>query len=256
MVKVILHGKLGEEIGSDWDLEVNSVSEALRAIDINTKKLRRWLIDNKDSFSYEILVNHNNLFSEDPNLKTLEDIKKSELCIDFKDKLKTIDIIPAIIGASFITKPITKILIGAAAVIGAIALGVFTPFLLPAVALGIAGLGLIAAGTSQLLSKPPPNVPFTAQQVDPINGTEGGATSYLFNGPVNTVGEGGPIPVGYGELLIGGNNIFSNYDNLYRVYKSDYNSTSLQYSLQGTDSYTFNSKGFLIDQNPVLVEPQ
>ena len=256
MVKVILHGKLGEEIGSDWDLEVESVSEALRAIDINTKKLRRWLIDNKDSFGYEILVNQNNLFSEQPNLNTLEDIKKSELCINFKDKLKTIDIVPTIIGASFIlNNPIAKIVIGAVAVIGAIALGVFTPFLLPAVALCFAGLGLIAAGTSQLLSKPPPNVPFSAQQVDPINGTEGGATSYLFNGPVNTVGEGGPIPVGYGELLIGGNNVFSNYDNLYRVYKSDYNSTSLQYSLQGTDSYTFNSKGFLIDQNPVLVEP-
>lgn len=255
MVRVTLHGKLGEEIGSDWDLEVSSVSEALRAIEANTMKLRRWLISNKDIFGYEILVNQNNLFLEQPNLNSLEDIKNSELCINFKDKLKTIDIVPVIIGADFIYKPIAKILIGAAAVIGAIALAVFTPFLLPAVAIGIAGLGLIAAGTSQLLSKPPPNVPFNAQQVDPIDGTEGGATSYLFNGPVNTVGEGGPVPVGYGELLIGGNNVFSNYDILYRAYKSDFNSTTLQYSLQGTDSYVFNSRGYLIDQQPTLVEP-
>lgn len=255
MVKVTLHGKLGEELGSNWELEVKSVSEAFRAIEANTKKFRKWLVDNKDSFGYEILVNQNNLFTEQPSLETLEDIKNSELMINFGDKLQTIDVVPMIIGAGFIFKPIAKIIIGAAAVIGAIALAVFTPFLLPAVALGIAGLGLIAAGTSQLLSKPPPNVPFNAQQVDPIEGTEGGATSYLFNGPVNTVGEGGPVPIGYGELLIGGNNVFSNYDILYRAYKSDFNSTTLQYSLEGTDSYIFNSRGYLIDQQPSLVEP-
>lgn len=255
MVKVTLHGRLGEEFNSEWDLEVTSVAEALRAIEANTRKFRKWLVQNKDIFAYEILVNQNNLFSEKPNLNSLEDIKNSELCVDFKDKIETIDIVPVIIGASFLYKPITKIIIGAAAVLGAIALGVFTPFLLPAVALGIAGFGLIVAGTSQLLSKPPPNVPFNAQQVDPIDGTEGGATSYLFNGPVNTVGEGGPVPVGYGELLIGGNNVFANYDILYRAYKSDFNSTTLQYSIEGTDSYLFNSRGFLISQEPSLVEP-
>lgn len=255
MVKVILHGKLGEELNSEWDLEVTSVSEALRAIEANTRKFRRWLVQNKDIFAYEILVNQENLFSEQPNLNSLEDIKNSELCIDFKDKIKTIDIVPVIIGAGFLKSAVAKIIIGVAVVIGAIALAVFTPFLLPALALGIAGLGLIAAGTSQLLSKPPPNIPFNAQQVDPINGSEGGATSYLFNGPVNTVGEGGPVPVGYGELLIGGNNVFSNYDITYRAYKSDFNSTSLQYSLEGQDSYSLNSRGFLIDQNPSLVEP-
>jgi predicted phage tail protein len=261
MVKVILHGSLGKEIGEEWEFEALSVSEALRAIEVNTKKLRKWLITNKDNYAFEILVNKSNLFSEQPELDSLEKIKNSELCIQFEDKIQTIDIVPMIIGAGFwdfkwlFDNPVAKIVVGASAVVGAIALGVYTPYLLPAVALGIAGLGLIAAGTSALLSKPPPSTPFSAKQADPIAGaSEGGATSYLFNGPVSTVGEGGPVPIGYGELIVGGNNVFSNYDILYRSFKTSSNSQTLQYSLEGTDSYFFNSNGFLAAQTPALSE--
>ena len=33
---VNLHGKLAEKFGSRWELEINSISEALRAINANT----------------------------------------------------------------------------------------------------------------------------------------------------------------------------------------------------------------------------
>ena len=36
-----------------------------------------------------------------------------------------------------------------------------------------------------------------------IDNGRGGTPSYLFDGPTNVVGEGGPVPVGYGRLLIG-----------------------------------------------------
>lgn len=254
MIKVNLHGKLGKDLGESWELEVSSVGEALRAIDANTKRLRQWLINYKDEYEYEILVDNQNLFLEKPSYKNIEEIKNSEFCLNLKDKVQIIDIVPTIIGSG----AVGKIIVGAAAVIGAIALAVFTPFILPAIALGFAGLGLIAAGTSELLSKPPPSIPFTAQQINPIEGGEGaagGPTSYLFNGPVNTIGEGGPVPIGYGELIVGGNNVFSNYDIIYRAYTSNYFDSSLQIDYQGSNQYLFNSKCYLIEQQPLRSLP-
>lgn len=253
MIRVNLHGKLGEDLGKSWDLDVSSVAEALRAIDANTRKLRQWLINYKDQYEYEILVDNKDLFTEKPEYKNIEEIKNSEFCLNLKDKIQTIDIVPSIIGSG----AVAKIFIGAAAIIGAVALAVFTPFILPAIALGFAGLGLIAAGTSELLSKPPPSVPFTAQQVNPIDGEgeSGGPTSYLFNGPVNTVGEGGPVPIGYGQLIIGGNNVFSNYEIIYRAYKSDFSDTTLQIDYQGDTQYLFNSRCYLINQQPLQSSP-
>jgi predicted phage tail protein len=244
---------LGEDLGESWDLDVSSVAEALRAIDANTRRLRQWLINYKDQYEYEILVDNQELFTEKPEYKNIEEIKNSEFCLNLKDKIKTIDIVPSIIGSG----AVAKIFVGAAVIIGAVALAVFTPFILPAIALGFAGLGLIAAGTSELLSKPPPSVPFTAQQVNPIDGEgeSGGPTSYLFNGPVNTVGEGGPVPVGYGQLIIGGNNVFSNYEIIYRAYKSDFSDTTLQIDYQGDTQYLFNSKCYLINQQSLQSSP-
>jgi predicted phage tail protein len=254
MIKVNLHGKLGKDIGESWELEVSSVAEALRAIDVNTKKFRQWIINYKDEYEYEILVDKENLFSEQPELKSLEDIKNSELCFNLNSKIKTIDIVPCVTGSG---GGVGKILLGGLAIVGAVALGVFTPFLLPAIALGIAGLGLIAAGTSELLSKPPPSVPYTAQQVNPIDGAgeAGGPTSYLFNGPVNTVGEGGPVPIGYGELVVGGNNVFSNYDILYRTYISNYDNSTLQIQYTGVSQHLFNSRCYLINQQSLQSLP-
>lgn len=259
MIKVNLHGKLGKDLGETWELEVSSVSEALRAIEANTRKLRQWLINYKDEYEYEILVDQENLFIKEPKFKSIEDAKNSEFFLNIENKVKKIDIIPRIVGSG---GGFGQILVGLLAMIAAITLviatgGLASPFVLPAVAVGIAGLGLVAAGVSQLLSKPPPSIPFTAQQVNPIEGEGevGGPTSYLFNGAVNTVGEGGPVPIGYGELIVGGNNVFSSYDIKYRVYRTDYNDTTLQLNYEGSNQYLFNSKCYLVTQEPLSSLP-
>jgi predicted phage tail protein len=256
MITVNLHGKLGEDLGETWELDVSSVAEALHAIDVNTKRLRHWLINYKDEYEYEILVDNNNLFTESPNFKNSEEIKNSEFYLNIKDKIKTIDVVPYIIGSG---GGFGKIAAGLGLIGGAILLAVFTPFILPAVAIGFAGLGLVAAGTSQLLSKPPPSIPFTAQQVNPIagEGESGGPTSYLFNGPVNTVGEGGAVPIGYGELIVGGNNVFSSYDIYYTSNISEgLNAVTLQPNPPSTfNTYLFNNKCYLFSQEKVQSLP-
>lgn len=250
MMKINLHGKLGQDIGESWELDVGSVAEAIRAIEANTGKLRKWLIDNLEIFHYEILINDEHLFSESKDFKTMEEIQNSELYLDIKNQIQKIDIIPVIVGAGFLGK-LFKIVTGVALIAAAIFVPVLAPFAIP---LAVAGLGLVAAGVSELLAKPPPNVPFTAQQADAIEGDAGGPSSYLFNGPKNTVGEGGPVPIGYGELIVGGHNIMSNYDFNIRAVKSNYDSTTYQASLYGSETYLFNNRGFLIDQSPTYIE--
>lgn len=255
MIKVNLHGKLGGDLGQEWDLDVKSVAEAFRAIEANTKKLRKWLVTYLNEYEYEIFVNSYSLITESKKFDSLEDIRNSELFCELDNKIHTIDIIPKIIGSG----AWGKVIGGTAGLAGAVLLGVFVPPAIPfAIALGVASVGLIAAGTSELLSKPPPSVPFTAQQVNPIQGeggVAGGPTSYLFNGPVNTMGEGGPVPIGYGQLTIGGNNVFSSYNILYRTFLSSYSDATLQLDYQGLEQYLFNSKGYLITQTPLQSSP-
>jgi predicted phage tail protein len=252
-MKINLHGKLGQDIGENWELDVVSVAEAIRAIEANTSKLRKWLIDNLEIFHYEILINNEHLFSESKDFKTIEEIKNSELFLNLENKIQTIDIIPVIVGAGFFSSvwKAFKIISGVALIAAAVFIPVLAPIAIPLV---FAGLGLIAAGVSELLAKPPPNVPFTAQQADAIEGDAGGPTSYLFNGPKNTVGEGGPVPIGYGELMIGGHNIMSNYDFNIRAVKTSFDSNTYQSLLFGSETYLFNNRGFLINQSPIYIE--
>jgi len=262
MIKVNLHGKLGQDIGESWDLEVSSVAEALRAIEINTKKLRKYLLNNLD-YGYEILINSTPLFSEIPDIKNIEEIKNTELFIILNEKIETIDIVPCLIGAdfwqsaiNFIKSPAGQITIGAIGLLGGVGIGFAFPSFTPlGISIGVASIGLITNGTSALLSKPPPNIPFTARQADPIAGTSAGANSYLFSGPSNTVGEGGPVPVGYGTLLVGGNNVYGNYNILYRAYVGKYDSVTEQSILEGDNQYIFNSRCYLISQSSLSSIP-
>lgn len=119
-------------------------------------------------------------------------------------------------------------------------------------------LGLVALGVSMLLMKPPPMV--SPQQIanpsadfEAAPGDGGGEPSYLFSGPVNTVGEGGPVPLGYGRLLIGSHQVFSSYDQLYRiqsrknVYSGSTPPADAGQENYPTKSYYFTHEGYPID---------
>jgi len=130
-------------------------------------------------------------------------------------------------------------------------------------------LGLVALGVSMLLMKPPPMVspqsianPSADFEASPDSG--GGEPSYTFNGPVNTVGEGGPIPLGYGRLIIGSHQVFSSYDQIYRiqsrnnVYESDGKAPigiGAGEKNYPTKSYYFDTQGYPITiQTPVAID--
>ena len=47
MRKIFLHGELGNSLGKEWDLEVDSVQEALWAIEANTSSLTDFFRNSK-----------------------------------------------------------------------------------------------------------------------------------------------------------------------------------------------------------------
>lgn len=217
MVDVELHGILTEKIRkSKWKLDVRSASEAIRAIEINTKQLYKTLIDlDKENIKYRVLINKKDfkcLKNEDEIKDDLDKVLNSNLLTSYEEsELKSVDIIPVIEGGGGFFNAIAGIFL---AVVGVALLFLPGTQILGA-ALLIAGIGLAASGFLSLLSSPPPYVApeFSAPNVAGSKG--GGGKSYLFDGPTNTAGEGGPIPIGYGRLLVGSKTISASYNTNY-----------------------------------------
>jgi predicted phage tail protein len=68
------------------------------------------------------------------------------------------------------------------------------------------GLAMFASGILQMLS-PTPEIPDYSGREKPDS-----RPSYLFDGPVNTTEQGGPIPLIYGEVLVGSTIISTSLD--------------------------------------------
>lgn len=204
LIQVRLHGHLGEAVGELYQLAVNSVAEAIRAVEVCSKhKLYKYLYEKERmGAKYQVLINESPFLSEKPldELKdiTIEDLGNSELKATRED-LQTIDIVPVLEvagGGDGTTKGAVGIVLG----VLLIAVGALATFVTPGLstALIIAGIGLVAAGVTVLLSKPPAFEDF--REIS----EKSGKSSYLFSGPLTRLREGGPIPVGYGRLIIGG----------------------------------------------------
>ena len=216
MVEVELHGILAEKVKkTKWNLSVNSVAEAIRAIEANTRILYKTLYElEKDNLKYRVLINKKDfkIFKNPDEIENdLEKAIYSNLTVSYKSEdLKSIDIIPIIEGAGGVLSAVAGIVL---TIIGVVLLFVPGGQIFGA-ALIIAGIGLTAAGFLSLLSSPPPFVApeFSSPEVAAKGG---GGKSYLFDGPTNTRGEGGPIPVGYGRLIVGSKTVSASFNTSY-----------------------------------------
>ena len=201
LTTIKFHGELGKAIGREiWKLSVNSVSEAMKAVQEQTKKLYTNLIENdKKNIKYRVLINGKDFVHDtSKNINELEGVEHSELVL--KRDLETIDVIPIIEGAGDSFGDVFTTIIGAVLVVASFF--VAGPM---GAALLMAGIGLMAAGIANLLTPMPEFEDF--RQIE-----GGGRPSYLFTGPANTVREGGPVFVGYGRLLVGSHVIQSSIE--------------------------------------------
>ena len=244
MTKITLHGNLSEKVGRKvWNLSVSSVKEAIRAIESQSKKLYKAFISNdKKDIKYRILINGKDfLFDESKNVNSVEGLNASELAMALP-KIKTIDFVPVFEGAGgggddggTDAKSIIAIVAG----IALIAFSFGNPALI------MAGIGLIAAGVTNLLTPKPKFDDF--EEIE----SGGGRKNELFSGPQNTIKEGGPVFVGYGRLLIGSHVIHStlktfDVKNGEEIDKSKYT----RYSYWGNEYYGLDYRNQILIPDP------
>lgn len=196
--KVILYGELAEKYGKSWSLDVSSPSEAVRALCANNPGFKSFLATSQDrGVGYKVMVgktylqNQNEIY--DPSGR--QDIKIIPVVLGAKkDGLAAI-----LIGAALlVAAPYAAAALSAGGTSGMVtgAAGMMVPATTSAVGTMVSGammnigVGLIKGGIAQALATTPEEIK------DDQN--------YSFNGAANTVAQGVPVPICYGQLMIGG----------------------------------------------------
>ena len=109
MVKVQLHGDLGKEFESSWELEVSSAGEALRAIESQSPNFKEYIINREanEGQRYYVAIDQQKL------------LKDEEFFCKFHKNTKKIDILPVVGGGGpgalvFLGKMLIAVAVGAA----------------------------------------------------------------------------------------------------------------------------------------------
>lgn len=178
MKKIVLYGELGRKFGKYWYLDVNSPAEAVRAIGVNRPDFVEYLMKaEENSVRFKVFAGKENPGPE-------------QLTNPLSDK-EVIRIVPVIAGAG----GMGMIIVGAILiVIGFFTYGATTKL----------GIMLVVAGIATLIVQHY-NKPKTREESeDPDN-----RPSFSFGGAVNTVMQGGCVPVCYGGPIEVGSYVVS-----------------------------------------------
>lgn len=190
MQKVRLVGEISK-FGSIWETECSSIRDIFKLIDCQTPGFRQHLVKATDA-GIDFSIQRGEDFLEYPEEMLLslgkEDIIITEVPTGAKSGQKKILAGAAIIALFFIGGG-PSVLAGEATKFLGMEMGKWAS--VAAYGTLTVGTNLALAGVTQLLAPGPET---DDQQ----------AEGYLFNGPVNTIAQGLPVPVCYGELLIGG----------------------------------------------------
>ncbi|MDE9475259.1 tail assembly protein [Xenorhabdus bovienii] len=170
-----LSGVLIPQFGREHKLAVSSTLEAIRALSVMIDGFEKFLLTAKErGLTFAVFIGKRNINRDELELSGEGDIR----------------IVPVIIGSK--KAGIFQTILGAVMVVA----GVFawaTPWGVPLV---MSGVSMMLGGVVQMLSPMPGGL---ARREDPDN-----KPSYAFGGPVNSVAQGNPVPIGYGKRRIGG----------------------------------------------------
>lgn len=200
--KVHLLGNLGEKFGPVWNVHCTTVSECLRLIECQADGFKKYLVD---------IANQGTNFA----VRTGEELigTGEELYMNVNAEDVYITEVPAgaggwgkiIVGALFIIAAVALTFatggailgglgisgasFGTTLAVGAANLGAFGLTQIAVMTLASIGLNLIMAGVNELMMPKP---------------DKGKSAGAFFSGPVNTIKQGQPVPLLYGELIVGG----------------------------------------------------
>lgn len=167
-----LAGHLGRKFGKEYKFDVNSPAEAIRALCSQVKGFKHYISEGKGKDKkFKVVVNDKPLENYD---KEMHSLQEGEIAI-----------VPYVRGSG------QKILGAVMFVVGAYLYWTGSGYAMMA-----AGMAMMAGGMMMMMTKPP-------NQMNAAEKDSSENRSYLFNGSVNTVQQGQPIPIGYGRLRIG-----------------------------------------------------
>jgi predicted phage tail protein len=179
---VRLYGPLGVRYGRVHHLAVANAAEAVRALCAMVPGFEREMMTSKDrGVGYAVFLGKKNIGENE---------------IYHPPGRDDIRIAPVIAGSK--RGGVFNFILGAALVVASFFIpagGAFGIAALSASAVGGLGLSLALGGLVQMLSPQP-------QGLAGVESPENGA-SYNFNGPVNVTAQGNPVPLLYGELIVG-----------------------------------------------------
>lgn len=182
MRDIVLYGHLGATFGKTFRMDVASPAEAIAALSANLRGFADYLRKHSAP-GYKILIGDRLLQGE------------QELMAVSKDA--PLRIVPVVGGAS----GAAQVILGAVLVVAGWAIAGFSAFtgwggIGYTIGMSISNFGfaMIAGGVVNMIIGTPEVKTRERPETNP---------SYTFNGAVNTVAQGNPIPVAYGEVLIG-----------------------------------------------------
>jgi predicted phage tail protein len=159
LTTIKFHGKFGKFMGREFKVKISSVKEAFRAVDsLSGRKFTKFFLEDKENLNadYRVLVNGKEMASSHSKIDTLEKATESELFMQ-NENLETIDIIPMVKGSDdfmsifIIIVGVILIATGVGSPEGFALLGMSSA--MTTTVLVVAGIGLIAAGISNLLTE-------------------------------------------------------------------------------------------------------
>ena len=173
MRTIRLYGSL-RKFGREFTLDVRTPAEAIKALCCQLNGFRQF-IEKHSEPGYVVKVGEDERGPEELQYPCA--------------KQEVIKLIPYVAGGN----ATTRIIIGAILIAATIASGgTLAP--MTATMLMSTGASLVLGGIAELLAPSPKSLSSNNKAYQP---------SYLFDGPVNTVGSGYAVSVGYGQMLIG-----------------------------------------------------
>lgn len=188
-----LHGDLAERFGSTHRFDIETAREAGSALAVNFPGFADYV----RLRSYRVV--RGRLRDDDDNSLSMDQLN---LRLGRCDEVHIVPVIEGAGGRGGILKIVLGVALVAFGVWGGISFG-FGATALSAFGTGVSWGNIALFGASALLKgivstlSPQPRSDYRSREVEP-------RPSFLFNGAVNTVEQGGPVPLVYGRVRIGG----------------------------------------------------
>ena len=178
---IYLQGKMGELFGDVWSLNAATVAECMHGIDCQREgRLKEYLLDCTEK-GIKFTVQRGKELLDYDNLQM--DLGEDDLIISPVPAGSGNKLLKVIVGfALMVTAAYLMAAGGFGGVVGFLKFGGL-------VALGMIGSVMLNSGIAEYMAPKKP-------------GEKGDA--FLFDGPVNTTKQGVPVPLAYGQLLVGG----------------------------------------------------